>query len=170
MAQERSRWSTLSRRKLALLSLASCAAAISLLVASSRMSCNTNEKELDCGKSSQAVIIFVHVGRCFGVVFIMIFLVSGSALIVIKCNKKIKLLPLIFPLKIWITQQLQLAILHCHNCLITSLQFKTFLKFHRNRMRNCGRKILMALMMKMETLHVMSKLLPCWDCLLVRLT
>ena len=28
-------------------------------VASTRMSCNTNEKELDCGKSSQAVIIFV---------------------------------------------------------------------------------------------------------------
>ena len=89
MAQERSRWSTLSRRKLALLSLISSAAAISLLVASTRMSCNTNEKELDCGKSSQVVIIFVHVGRCFGVVFITIFLVSGSALIVITCNKKI---------------------------------------------------------------------------------
>ena len=89
MAQERSRWSTLSRKKLALLSLISSAAAISLLVASTRMSCNTNEKELDCGKSSQAVIIFVHVGGCFGVVFIMIFLVSGSALIVITCKKKI---------------------------------------------------------------------------------
>ena len=89
MAQERSRWSTLSRKKLALLSLISSAAAISLLVASTRMACNTNEKELDCGKTSKAVIIFVHVGRCFGVFCIIIFLVSGSALTLITCNKKI---------------------------------------------------------------------------------
>ena len=177
----RSRWSTLSRRKrLALvLTLVLSTAAISLLIALSRKSCNTNEEE-DCERTSQEVN--EHKRRFFGVVFSVIFLLSGCVIIV-SCHKKtrernsremaVSYIPdedldnsasptlLIFR---------RLAMLHRHNCLITSLQFKTYLKFHRNRMRNLGRKILMALMMKMKSLHVMSKLLPCRDCLRVRMT
>ena len=82
----RSRWSTLSRRKrLALvLSLVLSTAALSLLIALSRKSCNTDEKE-DCEKTSQGVI--VHVRRFFAVFFSVIFLLSGCVIIT-SCHKK----------------------------------------------------------------------------------
>ena len=82
----RSRWSTLSRGKrlLLVLSLVFSAAAISLLIALSRKSCNTNEEE-DCEKTSQEVN--EHLRRFFGVVFSMIFLVS-TCVILFLCHKK----------------------------------------------------------------------------------
>ena len=82
----RSRWSTLSRgKRLALaLSLVLSTAAISLLIALSRKSCNTDEKE-DCEKTSQGVI--VHVRRFFVVFFSVIFLLSGCVIIA-SCHKK----------------------------------------------------------------------------------
>ena len=81
-----SRWSTLSRgKRLALvLSLVLSTAAISLLIALSRKSCNTDEKE-DCEKTSQGVI--VHVRRFFVVFFSVIFLLSGCVIIA-SCHKK----------------------------------------------------------------------------------
>ena len=81
-----SRWSTLSRgKRLALvLSLVLSTAAISLLIALSRKSCNTDEKE-DCEKTSQGVI--VHVRRFFAVFFSVIFLLSGCVIIA-SCHKK----------------------------------------------------------------------------------
>ena len=84
----RSRWSTLSRgKRLALvLSLVFSAAAISLLIALSRKSCNTNEEE-DCERTSQEVN--EHIRRFFGVVFSVIFLLSGCVIIV-SCHKKTK--------------------------------------------------------------------------------
>ena len=84
----RSRWSTLSRRKrLALvLTLVLSTAAISLLIALSRKSCNTNEEE-DCERTSQEVN--EHIRRFFGVVFSVIFLLSGCVIIV-SCHKKTK--------------------------------------------------------------------------------
>ena len=82
----RSRWSTLSRgKRLALvLSLVLSTAAISLLIALSRKSCNTDEKE-DCEKTSQGVI--VHVRRFFAVFLSAIFLLSGCVIIA-SCHKK----------------------------------------------------------------------------------
>ena len=82
----RSRWSTLSRgKRLALvLSLVLSTAAISLLIALSRKSCNTDEKE-DCEKTSHGVI--VHVRRFSAVFFSVIFLLSGC-LIIASCHKK----------------------------------------------------------------------------------
>ena len=82
----RSRWSTLSRgKRLALvLSLGLSTAAISLLIALSRNSCNTDEKE-DCEKTSQGVI--VHVRRFSAVFFSVIFLLSGCVIIA-SCHKK----------------------------------------------------------------------------------
>ena len=87
----RSRWSTLSRGKrlTLVLSLVVSAAAISLLIALSRKSCNTNERE-DCKKTSveeENVQLNVHVRRFFGVVFGMIFLVS-VCVILFSCRKK----------------------------------------------------------------------------------
>ena len=87
----RSRWSTLSRGKrlTLVLSLVVSAAAISLLIALSRKSCNTNERE-DCKKTSveeENVQLNVHVRRFFGVVFGMIFLVS-VCVILFSCHKK----------------------------------------------------------------------------------
>ena len=80
-----SRWSTLSRgKRLALvLSLVFSAAAISLLIALSRNSCNTNEQE-DCKKSQE---VNEHLRRFFGAVFSMIFLVS-TCVILFSCHKK----------------------------------------------------------------------------------
>ena len=80
-----SRWSTLSRgKRLALvLSLVFSAAAISLLIALSRNSCNTNEQE-DCEKSQE---VNEHLRRFFGPVFSMIFLVS-TCVILFSCHKK----------------------------------------------------------------------------------
>ena len=82
----RSRWSTLSRgKRLALvLTLVLSTAAISLLIALSRKSCNTNEEE-DCEGTSQEVN--EHIRRFFGVVFSVIFLLSGCVIIV-SCHKK----------------------------------------------------------------------------------
>ena len=82
----RSRWSTLSRgKRLALvLSLVLSTVAISLLIALSRKSCNTDEKE-DCEKTSQGVI--VHVRRFSAVFFSVIFLLSGCVIIA-SCHKK----------------------------------------------------------------------------------
>ena len=79
----RSRWSTLSRRKrlVLVLSLVFSAAAISLLIALSRNSCNTNEKE-DCDKE-----VIVHVTSFLGVVFSTISLVS-ACVIIVSCLKK----------------------------------------------------------------------------------
>ena len=71
------------------LSLVFSAAAISLLIALSRKSCNTNERE-DCKKTSveeENVQLNVHVRRFFGVVFSMIFLVS-VCVIIVSCHKK----------------------------------------------------------------------------------
>ena len=81
----RSRWSTLSRgKRLALvLSLVLSTAAISLLIALSRNSCNTNEQE-DCEKSQE---VNEHLRRFFGAVFSMIFLVS-TCVILFSCHKK----------------------------------------------------------------------------------
>ena len=66
------------------LSLVFSAAAISLLIALSRKSCNTNEEE-DCEKKSQEAN--EHIRRFFGVVFSMIFLVS-VCVILFSCHKK----------------------------------------------------------------------------------
>ena len=60
------------------------AAAISLLIALSRKSCNTNEEE-DCERTSQEVN--EHIRRFFGVVFSVIFLVS-TCVILFSCHKK----------------------------------------------------------------------------------
>ena len=81
----RSRWSTLSRRKrlVLVLSLVFSAAAISLLIALSRNSCNTNEQE-DCEKSQE---VNEHLRRFFGAVFSMIFLLS-TCVILFSCHKK----------------------------------------------------------------------------------
>ena len=82
----RSRWSSLSRGKrlVLVLSLVFSAAAISLLIALSRNSCNTNEEE-DCQKTSREVN--EHLRRFFGAVFSMIFLVS-ACVILFSCHKK----------------------------------------------------------------------------------
>ena len=82
----RSRWSTFSRGKrlVLVLSLVFSAAVISLLIALSRKSCNTNEEE-DCEKTSQEVN--EHVRRFLGVVFGIIFLVS-TCIILFSCHKK----------------------------------------------------------------------------------
>jgi len=66
------------------LSLVFSAAVISLLIALSRKSCNTNEEE-DCEKTSQEVN--EHVRRFLGVVFGIIFLVS-TCIILFSCHKK----------------------------------------------------------------------------------
>ena len=82
----RSRWSTLSRgKRLALvLTLVLSTAAISLLIALSRKSCNTNEEE-DGQKTSQEAN--EQVRRFLGVVFSIIFLVS-ACVILFSCLKK----------------------------------------------------------------------------------
>ena len=66
------------------LSLVFSAAVISLLIALSRNSCNTNEEE-DCQKTSREVN--EHLRRFFGAVFSMIFLVS-ACVILFSCHKK----------------------------------------------------------------------------------
>ena len=66
------------------LSLVFSAAAISLLIALSRKSCNTNEEE-DCEKTSQEAN--EQLRRFLGVVFSMIFLVS-ACVILFSCHKK----------------------------------------------------------------------------------
>ena len=65
-------------------SLVFSAAGISLLIALSRKSCNTNEEE-DCQKTSQEVN--ENLRRFFGAVFSMIFLVS-TCVILFSCHKK----------------------------------------------------------------------------------
>ena len=65
------------------LSLVFSAAAISLLIALSRNSCNTNEEE-DCQKTSEDEHFLI---RFFGAVFSMIFLVS-TCVILFSCHKK----------------------------------------------------------------------------------
>ena len=140
----RSRWSTLSRGKrlVLVLALVFSAAAISLLIALSRKSCNTNEEE-DCQKTSQEVN--EQVRRFLGVVFSIIFLVS-ACVILFSCHKKtrernsreisVSYVPdedfEKSPAPIYFLIFRHLAMLHRHNCLITSLQFKTYLKFHHN--------------------------------------
>ena len=65
------------------LSLVFSAAAISLLIALSRNSCNTNEEE-DCQKTSEDEHFL---RRFFGAVFSLIFLVS-TCVIIVSCLKK----------------------------------------------------------------------------------
>ena len=67
------------------LSLVFSAAAISLLIALSRKSCNTNEEE-DC-ETETSQEANEHIRRFFGVVFSMIFLVS-VCVILFSCHKK----------------------------------------------------------------------------------
>ena len=174
------------------LSLVFSAAAISLLIALSRKPCNTNEKE-DCDKE-----VIVHVTSFLGVVFSTISLVS-ACVIIVSCLKKtrernsremaVSYIP---------DPDLDNSAARERNSRGMAVSYipdedptppyfppfgdasssqlpdyftavQTYLKIHRNRMTNFGRKILMALMMKMKSLHVMSKLLPCRDCLRVRM-